>query len=108
LDSGFGWGNFRWARVFVIEFYVLHKPEAEKDPLEMVIFVLLITLKSYLAKETDIAPVGDGFGALFAILIQLCYSVFGVSERYLKFSLILTVDFYYVINKLIILIPDLH
>jgi hypothetical protein len=27
---------------------------------------------------------------------------------YLRFSLILTVDFYYVINKLIILVPDSH
>jgi hypothetical protein len=36
----------------------------------------------------------------------LCYGVSGVFERYLRFSLISIVDFYYVINKLIILVPD--
>jgi hypothetical protein len=39
---------------------------------------------------------------------EFCYSVSEVSERYLRFFLILAVDFYYVINKLIILVPDLH
>jgi hypothetical protein len=32
--------------------------------------------------------------------------VFLVSERYLRFFLIITTDFYYIINKLIILISD--
>jgi hypothetical protein len=36
------------------------------------------------------------------------YDVSGVTERYLRFSLISAVDFYYVINKLIILVPDPH
>jgi hypothetical protein len=46
-------------------------------------------------------------------------SVFEIPERYflkylrgnwrkLKFHLILAINFYYIINKLIILIPDLH
>jgi hypothetical protein len=37
---------------------------------------------------------------------EFYYGVSRVSERYLRFSLISTVDFYYIINKLIILIPD--
>jgi hypothetical protein len=38
-------------------------------------------------------------------LIEFCY---GVSGWYLRFSLISVIDFYYVINKLIILIPSPH
>jgi hypothetical protein len=40
--------------------------------------------------------------------MEFCYGVFSVTEKYLKFSLISTVDFYYVIDKLIILVPDPH
>jgi hypothetical protein len=36
------------------------------------------------------------------------YDVSGVTKRYLRFYLISAVDFYYVINKLIILVPDPH
>jgi hypothetical protein len=39
---------------------------------------------------------------------EFCYGVSVVSERYLRFSLISAIDFYYVINKLIILVPDPH
>jgi hypothetical protein len=39
---------------------------------------------------------------------ELCYSVSEVLRRYLRFSLILAVNFYYIINKLIILIYDPH
>jgi hypothetical protein len=42
---------------------------------------------------------------------EFCYGVSGVPERYLevpKFPLISAIDFYYVINKLIILVPDSH
>jgi hypothetical protein len=45
------------------------------------------------------------------IYIEFCYGIFGVPERYLevpKVSLISAVDFYYVINKLIILVSDPH
>jgi hypothetical protein len=35
---------------------------------------------------------------------ELCYGVFEVLKRYLRFSLILIINFYHVINKLIILI----
>jgi hypothetical protein len=40
---------------------------------------------------------------------EFCYIVFwylGGNRRNLRFHLILTVNFYYIINKLIILIPD--
>jgi hypothetical protein len=43
--------------------------------------------------------------ATISILKEFCYGVSGVTERYLRFSLILIIDFYYVINKLIILVP---
>jgi hypothetical protein len=36
------------------------------------------------------------------------YSVSGVPEMYLRFYLISAVDFYYIINKLIILVSDPH
>jgi hypothetical protein len=39
---------------------------------------------------------------------ESCYDVSVVPERYLRFSLISAIDFYYVINKLIILVPDPH
>jgi hypothetical protein len=39
---------------------------------------------------------------------EFCYDVSGVSERYLSSPLILSVDFYCVINKLIIFISDSH
>jgi hypothetical protein len=42
------------------------------------------------------------------IYFEFCYGVFRVPERYLRFPLISAVDFYYVINKLIILISDPH
>jgi hypothetical protein len=35
-------------------------------------------------------------------------SLFEISERYIRFSLISTVDFYYIINKLIILVSNPH
>jgi hypothetical protein len=51
------------------------------------------------------------------MIIEFYYSVFEIPERYflkylrgrkLKFHLISAINFYYIINKLIILIPDLH
>jgi hypothetical protein len=39
---------------------------------------------------------------------EFYYIVSGVPERYLRFPLILIIDFYYIINKLIILVPDPH
>jgi hypothetical protein len=48
---------------------------------------------------------------LETILKEFCYDVSDVPERYgryLRFYLITTVNFSYVINKLIILIPDPH
>jgi hypothetical protein len=36
---------------------------------------------------------------------EFCYDVSGVFEGYLRFLLISAVNFYYIINKLIILIP---
>jgi hypothetical protein len=41
-------------------------------------------------------------------MLEFCYGVSGVTERYLRSRLISAVDFYYVINKLIILVPDPH
>jgi hypothetical protein len=41
-------------------------------------------------------------------MYEFCYGVSGIPEMYLRFLLISTVDFYYIINKLIILIPDLY
>jgi hypothetical protein len=40
------------------------------------------------------------------ILIEFWYSISGVPERYLTSPLILAIDFYCVINKLKILVPD--
>jgi hypothetical protein len=39
---------------------------------------------------------------------EFCYGIFEVPQRYLIFSLISVVNFYYIINKLIILILTLH
>jgi hypothetical protein len=42
---------------------------------------------------------------------KFCYGVFKITERYLnvpKIFLISAVDFYYVIDKLIILVPGSH
>jgi hypothetical protein len=41
-------------------------------------------------------------------LYEFWYGVSGVAVRYLMFHLISTVNFYYAINKLIILVPDPH
>jgi hypothetical protein len=38
--------------------------------------------------------------------IEFCYDVSAIPRRYLKFSLILIINFNYVINKLIILTSD--
>jgi hypothetical protein len=39
---------------------------------------------------------------------EFCYGVFSLTRRYLSFTLISAINFYYVINKLIILVPVLH
>jgi hypothetical protein len=39
---------------------------------------------------------------------EFCYSVLGVFRRYLSFSLISVINFYYIINKLIILVAKSH
>jgi hypothetical protein len=46
--------------------------------------------------------------AVEAVKKEFCYGIFEVPKRYVRFSLISTVDFYYIINKLKILIHDLH
>jgi hypothetical protein len=46
--------------------------------------------------------------AIFDNFEGFCYGISKVTERYLRFSLISAVDFYYVINKLIILVHDQH
>jgi hypothetical protein len=50
------------------------------------------------------------YGLCYGVYLKygLCYGVFGVTLRYLRFYLITTVNFYYIINKLIILISGLH
>jgi hypothetical protein len=42
------------------------------------------------------------------MLEEFCYGVSEVTERYIRLSLIIAVDFYYVINKIIILVSDPH
>jgi hypothetical protein len=41
-------------------------------------------------------------------LVEFCYGIFRVTMRYLRFSLILIINFYYIINKIINLISDLY
>jgi hypothetical protein len=44
----------------------------------------------------------------FHMKIEFCYGVSGLIGRYLKFFLISIINFYYVINKLIIMVSDQH
>jgi hypothetical protein len=39
---------------------------------------------------------------------EFCYGISEVPERYIRFLLISVINFYYVINKLIILVHDSH
>jgi hypothetical protein len=42
------------------------------------------------------------------MIYEFCYGVSKVPQSYIRYHLILIINFYYVINKLIILVPDLH
>jgi hypothetical protein len=43
-----------------------------------------------------------------SLIKEFCYAISEVTYRHIRFSLISTVNFYYIINKLIILVSDLH
>jgi hypothetical protein len=58
-----------------------------------------------------IALAAVGCKLVEAILIEFCYGIFGVLRgtwSYLRSLLISAIDFYYVINKLIILVLNPH
>jgi dolichyl-phosphate-mannose--protein O-mannosyl transferase len=45
---------------------------------------------------------------IYIYIYDFCYGVSEVPDKYLRFPLISTINFYYIINKLIILVPDPH
>jgi hypothetical protein len=59
-------------------------------------------------QASDVSGGMESSHVIRCYFVEFRYGVSGVPERYLRFLLISAVDFYYVINKLIILVPDPH
>jgi hypothetical protein len=98
--------QFSMFNIVTSDFYCLVLPFYAWDPVPQTVLLSAVTTGSNLSARTWSISSHKSMTLLKRVLLWWCFGIYEKYLKYLRFHLILIGDFYYIINKLIILITD--